>query len=223
MPLRNGTVFCLNHGDIPMVRNTGFNAVIRLDVTDSGYTFLPGSGVPLVVYYCNECGYVESYAAQKTPFWKAPEASSGIERARKFEESVIHAIESPDSPLGNGEVSREALLVAGNKRYVADAIVKTKEGIYVVEAKGQTSKRTLESAAAQVRNFVDLYRQLGAEDTKDRPILPLVITPAEVTVPDEVLGVPVLQFDAEKKVFSNGEAILRKLHNQAEHDLASTT
>jgi len=74
MPLNKaGAVVCINnHGENNlMVRNSGFNALTVLEkANDGSVTFKPSLGIPLVVYYCPVCGYVESYTAQLTPFWK---------------------------------------------------------------------------------------------------------------------------------------------------------
>lgn len=69
MPLRDSTVFCVNHPNVTCQLNNTFNSLTSLKKTAEGVTFEPGSGVPVVVYVCPECGYVELYVAIKTPFW----------------------------------------------------------------------------------------------------------------------------------------------------------
>ncbi len=63
MPLRNNTRFCVNHPDTQMLRNDGFNALIRVTKKGDKVLFNPSTGVPVEVYYCPTCGYVELYAA----------------------------------------------------------------------------------------------------------------------------------------------------------------
>lgn len=74
MPLNQaGAVVCINnHGNNNlMLKNSGFNALTALEKeSDGSVTFNGSSGIPIVVYYCPVCGYVESYVAQMTPFWK---------------------------------------------------------------------------------------------------------------------------------------------------------
>jgi hypothetical protein len=63
-------VVCVNHPSTQMVRNTGFNALVKFEKgSDGSLAFNTSSGIPLVVYYCPICGYIESYVAQKTPAW----------------------------------------------------------------------------------------------------------------------------------------------------------
>jgi len=70
MPIKDGIPFCVNHSNIQMIRNTGLSAVTSLERLSSGeVNFNPGNGVPVVLYYCDICGYIEMYAATKTPFW----------------------------------------------------------------------------------------------------------------------------------------------------------
>ncbi|WP_338449609.1 hypothetical protein R4Z09_26115 [Niallia oryzisoli] len=72
MPLKNKGVVCINHPNSLMLRNDGFNAITKLEKEDTGgIQFLPESGIPAVVYFCEKCGYLEIYAAAKTPFWDA--------------------------------------------------------------------------------------------------------------------------------------------------------
>jgi uncharacterized protein YraI len=53
-----------------MVRNDGFNALVTLTKSGPNVSFNVGSGVPVVVFVCNACGYIELYAATKTPYWE---------------------------------------------------------------------------------------------------------------------------------------------------------
>lgn len=70
MPIRINAVYCVNHPNTPMTRNEGFNALTGLEKNSSGVAFNPSTGIPIVTFFCDECGYIEMYAATKTPFWK---------------------------------------------------------------------------------------------------------------------------------------------------------
>jgi hypothetical protein len=72
MPIKNNDVYCVNHPNDKMLKNEGFNAITKFDIESSGFTFNPASGIPIVLYFCDKCGYVETYAAQKTKYWPAP-------------------------------------------------------------------------------------------------------------------------------------------------------
>jgi hypothetical protein len=70
MPMKNGVPHCVNHPDVQLTKQQGFNAVTALEKAPAGPpNFKPDTGIPTVVYYCNLCGYMELYAAQKTSFW----------------------------------------------------------------------------------------------------------------------------------------------------------
>lgn len=71
MPLRGQKVFCVNHPSIECELNSTFNALISVEKDKEGeVSFDLGSGVPVVVFICSQCGYVELYAAIKTDYWK---------------------------------------------------------------------------------------------------------------------------------------------------------
>lgn len=70
MPLKNGVPHCLNHPETPLVKQEGLNAITAMEKSASGQaSFKPDTGIPTVVYFCQNCGYLEMYAAQKTSFW----------------------------------------------------------------------------------------------------------------------------------------------------------
>jgi len=87
MPRKEGHVYCVNHPDERMIRNEGFNALIKVDHHENKVQFNSSTGVPVVVFFCDKCGYIEVYAAQKTPYWQ----QSVIEdmRAVAEEESLL--------------------------------------------------------------------------------------------------------------------------------------
>jgi hypothetical protein len=69
MPIRNGTVYCANHPSVEMVRNEGFNALTQVTREGKDVRFDSTSGVPVLVFFCDQCGLVEMYAAARTPLW----------------------------------------------------------------------------------------------------------------------------------------------------------
>ena len=70
MPIRNGKLSCVNHTDTEMSRNEGFSAIAQATKSGAGIHFDQSRGVPLVVFFCQTCGYVELYVAMKTDLWK---------------------------------------------------------------------------------------------------------------------------------------------------------
>jgi hypothetical protein len=70
MPKRDGHIYCINHTDERMIKNEGFNALTTVQYEEGHIKFVPSTGIPTVVFYCNLCGYIEVYAAQKTAYWE---------------------------------------------------------------------------------------------------------------------------------------------------------
>jgi hypothetical protein len=208
MPIRNEDVYCINHENTRMVRNEGFNALMRVERMSEGIAFDSASGVPVQVFSCPDCGYIELYAAQKTKDWNdSSQTQEGEqpERFHLFENEVIKALESPNSPLAGHEIRTEARITIGNRRHEADIIARSGNKVYVIEVKAARSKRALDSAAAQVRNYVELYK--NAIGSKDLQVLPLIIAPSYSTPQDTVFGVPILKFDEKNRRFVNPEVV----------------
>ena len=53
-----------------MVRNQGFSAVTKVENNGGSALFQPSNGVPVVMYYCPQCGYIEMYAAAVAGEWQ---------------------------------------------------------------------------------------------------------------------------------------------------------
>lgn len=69
MPIQNGTKVCINHQHTALNAQEGFHALTVFIKNGQQYSFNPASGIPVKVYVCPQCGYVEIYAAQSTPEW----------------------------------------------------------------------------------------------------------------------------------------------------------
>ncbi|HEY8166606.1 MAG TPA: hypothetical protein VIF83_13725 [Gemmatimonadaceae bacterium] len=72
MPLKEGKRYCVNHPNIRMGRTERFKALVNVEgATQSGTgTIDPGSGLIVLPFVCEECGYLELYLADKTPLEK---------------------------------------------------------------------------------------------------------------------------------------------------------
>jgi len=70
MPLRDGKRYCINHTNTRMTRTERRKALVNVQgATTSGTegTIDPGSGMIIMPFVCEECGYIELYLADKTP------------------------------------------------------------------------------------------------------------------------------------------------------------
>jgi hypothetical protein len=218
MPIKHGTIFCINHPDAPMVRNSGFNAITSFDQTPVGYTFNPTSGIPVVAFFCSECGYIETYVAQKTPYWgerKLPQDQIISSSARTFETSVLEALSAPDSPFAAGTAMEHVRFTVGSHSTEADAIIQTPDAIYVFEIKQTASPKTLGLAAAQARHSAQLFKESAKKRGEKTPVFPIVAVPSGTTPVLAMLGVPILKFDTNARRFENSEAVLEYLRKEA--------
>lgn len=62
-------IYCPNHPTVEMKKNDGFFALTSLNKNKEKITFLPATGIPIVVYTCSVCGKIELYVAQTDPKW----------------------------------------------------------------------------------------------------------------------------------------------------------
>ncbi|MBU1706111.1 hypothetical protein KKG19_05310 [Patescibacteria group bacterium] len=62
-------IVCVTHTDVPMGRIPGFHALTKVNKNKSKVSFMPSSGIPVVAFACNICGYIETYSAVKTDEW----------------------------------------------------------------------------------------------------------------------------------------------------------
>lgn len=70
MPLKDGKRFCLNHPKIRMTRTERFKALSNVEgatTAGSGGKIDSTSGLIVMPFVCEECGYLELYLADKTP------------------------------------------------------------------------------------------------------------------------------------------------------------
>jgi Holliday junction resolvase-like predicted endonuclease len=202
MPIKNGTVFCINHPTVAMTRNRGFNAITTFERTPTGFEFNPGMGMPIIAYYCNECGYVETYAAQKTQFWHdIAGAVDPVTNYKLFESTIRNALDALDGPKA---IEQNVRLVHDGRIFEADIIMRTPEAAYIFEVKSRPFRETMETAARQVRRAVKLVEQ-----TLERPmpVIPILVVPDGSFEYEEVDGVKVLRFDLNALRFTNAEIL----------------
>lgn len=205
MPNRNGNIFCINHPDILMKRNSGFNAVIKVENSEVGFIFDASNGIPLVVFFCESCGYVESYAAQKTEFWNQSVSSNSKTnlKAAEFEYYIEGLLRTSSSPFREAKLSKQVKI--GDSRRVIDFVAETDNEIYLIEVKYAFSHRTLGNTAAQIRFYTDIFKQSFV--ASQQKIIPIIIAPAKVIKGNEIYGVPVLKVDLENNLFINADEV----------------
>lgn len=209
MPIRAGIRFCINHPNWPLALNSGLSLLVEVEKNRAGIAVKPNAGLPLVVWRCPICGYVESYAAQNTEFWdEIDPTQSGVSRsaAQLFEHSVINALVHSSSPLLQPiEVQREYSVETslGEKR--VDAFVKAGDEYFAIEVKAAPPGNLLQNAAWEARLAAQALTT--SIEVSTRHVHPLVIVP-DLGIPlDDVDGVPVLRFDSLTGEFVNGKAV----------------
>ena len=66
MPIKEGKRYCVNHPNARMNRTESFKALVNMSGSGPGATVNPNSGLVVMPFVCEECGYLELYVADKT-------------------------------------------------------------------------------------------------------------------------------------------------------------
>ncbi len=66
MPIKDGKRYCINHPNVRMNRTETFKALVAVTGTAAEGTINPNSGLVVMPFVCEECGYLELYVADKT-------------------------------------------------------------------------------------------------------------------------------------------------------------
>lgn len=66
---KDGKNYCPNHNATEMSPVDGLHAITKLTKQGDQLNFHPSSGVPVKIFFCPKCGYIETYAAKLTEFW----------------------------------------------------------------------------------------------------------------------------------------------------------
>lgn len=169
MPIREGRYYCINHSDQELVKNSGFNALIRVDRSEKGVVFNPSSGIPLVIYYCPVCGYIESYTALTSSDWHEAEnkpSLSPADQARDFESRVSNALSANIGAFGGGTFIFHPLIKDKGRIRRADAVI-DKEGVsYVFEFKSIPSRSVLDRAVMVAKRNAEAYKEYKSSSAR---------------------------------------------------------
>ncbi len=66
MPIKDGKRYCINHATARMNRTETLKALVNIDGSSAGGTINPKSGLVVMPFVCEECGYLELYVADRT-------------------------------------------------------------------------------------------------------------------------------------------------------------
>ena len=71
MPIKDGKRYCINHPNARMNRTESLKAIVNMKGTSAGGTAAEGqidagSGLVVMPFVCEECGYLELYVADKS-------------------------------------------------------------------------------------------------------------------------------------------------------------
>ncbi len=66
MPIKDGKRYCLNHPAARMNRTETLKALVNIDGSSAGGTINTKSGLVVMPFVCEECGYLELYVADRT-------------------------------------------------------------------------------------------------------------------------------------------------------------
>ena len=66
MPIKDGKRYCITHKDLRMNRTESLKALVNIKGGATDGTITPTSGLVVMPFVCEECGYLELYVADKT-------------------------------------------------------------------------------------------------------------------------------------------------------------
>lgn len=67
MPIKDGKRYCINHPTARMNRTERLKALVNIEGSSAAGTINPNSGLIVMPFVCEECGYLELYVADRTP------------------------------------------------------------------------------------------------------------------------------------------------------------
>lgn len=212
MPLKQKIVWCVNHPDIAMIQNEGFNALIRLQRSGNTLSFDSSQGAPVLMYSCPECGYVEMYAAQKTALWhdEAGRDGEGSISTVAFELTVLRALIGPSSPLlpRSMDVAPEIKGLESTSR--PDAIIHSDQAAYVVEVKAGTSLQFIDRGIHQVVRYARALVQNAEIRRTNQKVIPILVCPSQTNIVTGGAAL-ILKYDMERDEFTNRDEFLTLL------------
>jgi hypothetical protein len=65
MPIKDGKRYCVNHPASRMNRTGTFKALVNIDGSSADGKINPNSGLVVMPFVCDECGYLELYVADR--------------------------------------------------------------------------------------------------------------------------------------------------------------
>ncbi|NTX59554.1 hypothetical protein HUA74_02655 [Myxococcus sp. CA051A] len=211
MPIKNGVVECINHPDQIMLKNAGLNAITAMEAGPQGLVFQPMKGIPITVYSCPECGYMESYLAKMTPHWEEalPAAKAlPLSLGKEFEDSAMDALWRISGKFGATSVNRNVPVRFGSRIRELDALLSAADAVYVFEFQVDYSHGVVGMASLQLSDAADMLARVNRGIGDNRPIKPILVVPVEVGEPSRWTNIPVLKFDRRSRQFVNVEAVL---------------
>jgi hypothetical protein len=66
MPIKDGKRYCINHPNARMNRTETLKALVNMTGGATDGTLNTSSGLVVMPFVCEECGYLELYVADKT-------------------------------------------------------------------------------------------------------------------------------------------------------------
>ena len=66
MPIKEGKRYCINHPNARMNRTESLKALVAIKGTATDATINTASGLIVMPFVCEECGYLELYVADRT-------------------------------------------------------------------------------------------------------------------------------------------------------------
>lgn len=204
MPLKRDVPYCINHPGTRLRQDREFAE--RIKPTSLRFWWATrADNMPINMYVCPRCGYVEMYAAgielekhvdePERPWPFTLFAGSSVLSALDFDSAVLDALQSGVPPFSGARVTPAVQLEEGDRTHTIDAVVQLRHKLYVVEIKSAVSKSIIhETVHAAMDRAAAYSKSTLAAGKRARP---LVIVPHGAKITRSLHGVPIIRFDQD--------------------------
>lgn len=210
MPLKDNIVICINHFDVPMSRAPGYSSLPQIRSSNDAEVMV-SQALPMLVFYCEICGYVESYIGPKTGYWDVDHPTASQQNPKQFESVAFDALRKAASPLGISHLDKNVGLRFSDGQIVEyDILANTENGVVIFEVKSTASKRHLESGIANLSRLMTLY---GQHFPMQKVYAGFLVVPETTDQIENRFGFPVLRVDPKTATIVNLEEIQKMYPN----------
>jgi hypothetical protein len=202
MPLKHDVPYCVNHPTTRLRPDREIGDRMKLSSLRLWWS-ARSDNMPLNMYVCPKCGYVEMYATGielekdveqvERPLSFRAFMGSSVLSALDFDAAVLAAMQSGAPPFNGTTVTSDVQLESGDRTYAIDAVVERHKKLYVVEVKAAVSESIIHETVHEAMDRAAMYS--GSPHAAGRRAKPIVIVPDGAQAKRRIHGVPIIRFD----------------------------